>query len=284
MNFTTYKNLLKYSLVENKKTYISAFGIGILAYIVCSLFFGHIINHGFGMVDYDGMKISNAAVMGSAIVGTGFFAFAMLFVVTQAELANRYCVARKGALYNMIPASHVEKGWAIITMTLVVNIFGGILFYFIAYCLSSLYYIICNATVDFSPFYFFTNMNFHFGPHSGIDYADAAKFTAILALIMIPVSSFANHMLYYNLVTYFRSKAQLKGLASYIIIQFLFVLLLIFIGTTIDNNVNIQDWLNKNVTPIDALHFVDAILLSLIPITAGFIYWFMRRLHYKEIR
>ncbi|MCF0208514.1 MAG: hypothetical protein HUK07_03600, partial [Bacteroidaceae bacterium] len=157
-NFNRYVSLLKYSMLENKKTYLSTLAVGLLIFLFLSMMFAQLIPFGFNRAEYHGdmlqMQLESVITISSLV-----FSVVIFLTATQQELVNRYCIQREGMQYNLLPATYLEKGFAIITVTIVVSLVSVLLFYLFTYTFLYLYFEFCNATVEYTPFYYFYKLN-----------------------------------------------------------------------------------------------------------------------------
>ena len=215
-----YTSILKYSLAENRKIYLTAFGIGLFTFLFIATFvFYSAYGFNFSEIDLSGVNVQTNIEV-SSFCTTLFFAIIMVFVATQAELVNRYCIAREGTQFTLLPATYIEKGFGILTMYVLVVVVGSLLFHLVVYSLMSLMYSLYGADFTFSPFVYKeiipTMGNIHTSS-SGID--DATNTFLSHIIYMVPVTCAIKMLLYFTLVTYFKKKAQLKALLSYLIIN-----------------------------------------------------------------
>ncbi|MCF0243975.1 MAG: hypothetical protein HUK06_04300 [Bacteroidaceae bacterium] len=284
-NFNRYKSLLSYSMAENKKTYFMAFGISILVVAMLQFLFAHTFIYQFGSRVAENL-VQNSLDAGSIIAALGFAAV-MVFVITQVELSNRYCIAREGTQYCMLPATYLEKGCVILTQFIIFNILATVVFYFVIYCMMALYYAYYDGFFTFQPFYIIKqvmySMNiFDIKSAQPMDTSDTMDFivTTRLLILMLPVSYIISILYYLTLVTFFRTKSQLKAygtqLAINTVIQWFFLLCIPFALEHIE-------FLRR--LPLQYFPYIlDFCIIMQIPVAIAFGWWFFHRLHYKEIK
>lgn len=288
-NFKRYKALLNYSIVENKRNYIMAFGIGILAFTFFGVLFFHLFPNGFSAVDFGGVD-KQPEIEGVSLIATLFFGIAMTFMTTQLELVNRYCLQREATQYCLLPATYKEKGWSVITMFFGTVAIGCILYYLAIYLMLCIYVWACNGGATFQPFIIVgEGINAYIDlMTTGHNAPEGAKLFCTLLIAMIPVSVLLNTIYYFVVVTYFKTKAQLKALAVQMVINnvisWVFFMLTGIFGTFFGEN--IEEFIRNldNVNPSTVFAVLDGLILLVIPATIAFGWWFFRRLHYKEIR
>ncbi len=288
-NFSQYKSLLRYSMVENKRNYMMAFGIGILAYTLIGIFFFNILPSGGLFINYEGEDMQGA-LEAMTIIATLIFGTVMTFAITQFELVNRYCLQREAMQYNLLPASYKEKGWAILTMFFGCVLLASIVYYLVVYIITYLYFVIFNGAVDFLPFCIIgegINEFIKTFPH---EVPSGVYFSLVLFVCMIPFSIIGQTLCYFVIVTYFKTKAQIKALVvlqiasnviswAFLIVGSAFIPF--FDGSFIDEYIRNID----EATALCYLYAFDAfIVIITVAYAIGFGYWFFRRLHYKEIR
>ena len=288
-NFDNYKSLLKYSMVENKRNYMMAFGIGILAYTLIGLFFFNILPSGGLFLNYEGADMQGE-MEAMTIIATVIFGTIMTFVITQFELVNRYCLQREGMQYNLLPASYKEKGWAILTMFFGFVIIGSLIYYLLVYAITFIYFLVFNADVTFQPFCIFGQGISEFINSFPRDIPNGVTFSLILFICMIPLAILGQTLCYFVAVTFFKTKAQIKALVVIQIISNIISWAFLIVGSAIAQFMDFEflneylDNMNEQ-TALGYLYVFDAfIVIITVAFTLGFGYWFFRRLHYKEIR
>lgn len=288
-NFDNYKSLLKYSMVENKRNYMMAFGIGILAYTLIGLFFFNILPSGGLFLNYEGADMQGE-MEAMSITATVIFGTIMTFVITQFELVNRYCLQREGMQYNLLPASYKEKGWAILTMFFGFVIIGSLIYYLLVYAITFIYFLVFNADVTFQPFCIFGQGISEFINSFPRDIPNGVTFSLILFICMIPLAILGQTLCYFVAVTFFKTKAQIKALVVIQIISNIISWAFLIVGSAIAQFMDFEflneylDNMNEQ-TALGYLYVFDAfIVIITVAFTLGFGYWFFRRLHYKEIR
>lgn len=288
-NFDNYKSLLKYSMVENKRNYMMAFGIGILAYTLIGLFFFNILPSGGLFLNYEGADMQGE-MEAMSIIATVIFGTIMTFTITQFELVNRYCLQREAMQYNLLPASYKEKGWAILTMFFGCVIIGSLIYYLLVYAITFLYFIVFNASVDFQPFCIIGEGINEFIKSMPHDVPNGVFFSLVLFICMIPIAILGQTLCYFVAVTFFKTKAQIKALVVIQIISNIISWAFLIVGSAIAQFMDFEflneylDNMNEQ-TALGYLYVFDAFIVILnIAFTLGFGYWFFRRLHYKEIR
>lgn len=288
-NFDNYKSLLRYSMVENKRNYMMAFGIGILAYTLIGLFFFNILPSGGLFLNYEGADMQGE-MEAMSITATVIFGTIMTFVITQFELVNRYCLQREGMQYNLLPASYKEKGWAILTMFFGFVIIGSLIYYLLVYAITFIYFLVFNADVTFQPFCIFGQGISEFINSFPRDIPNGVTFSLILFICMIPLAILGQTLCYFVAVTYFKTKAQIKALVVIQIISNIISWAFLIVGSAIAQFMDFEflteylDNMNEQ-TALGYLYVFDAfIVIITVAFTLGFGYWFFRRLHYKEIR
>lgn len=289
-NFNNYKSLLRYSMVENKRNYLMSFGVGILAYTLIGIFFFNILPSGGLFINYDGEDMQGP-LEGMSIIATGIFGTIMTFVITQFELVNRYCLQREAMQYNLLPATYKEKGWAIISMFFGFVIIGSLIYYLLVYAITFFYFLIFNGAVTFQPFCIIGEgiSNFARAMFQD-DMPTGLTFSLILFLCMTPLSLFSETLCYFVTVTYFKTKAQIKALATLMIISNVISWAFLIVGSAVVQFTDLTfiDEFVKNIdkdTALGYLYVFDAfIVIVSFAFAFGFGSWFFRRLHYKEIR
>lgn len=277
-------------MVENKRNYLMAFGIGILAYTLIGLFFFNILPSGGLFVNYEGEDMQGP-LEAMSFIATGIFAVVMTFAITQFELVNRYCLQREAMQYNLLPATYKEKGWAIISMFFGFVIIGSLIYYLLVYAITFFYFIIFNGTVTFQPFCIIGEGISYFAEAMfKDDMPTGVTFSIIIYLCMIPVSIFSQTLCYFVTVTYFKTKAQIKALAALMVISNVFSWIFLIVGSAIVQFTDLSfiDEFVKNIdknTALGYLYVFDAFIV-IVSFAFAFVfgYWFFRRLHYKEIR
>ncbi|MCF0192870.1 MAG: hypothetical protein HUK05_05560 [Prevotella sp.] len=288
LNFNRYISLLKYSMLENKKTYLSTLAVGLLIFLFLSMMFAQLIPYGFNRADYHGVVMQD--ILDKTITISSLLFFIVIFLTaTQQELVNRYCIQREGVQYNLLPATYLEKGFAIITVTIVVSLVSVLLFYLFTYTFFYLYFVFSNATVDYMPFYDFYDLNnmilssvIASGDHIGL------LSLQISILIFVPFALLFNLFYHFVIVTFFKRKAQLKAIAVEKVIENMFVWVFGAIVTfmaTMDAEI-MTKFFNflRDISEALGVFLIDAFILMIVPLAIGFGYWFFRRLHYKELR
>lgn len=288
-NFDNYKSLLKYSMVENKRNYMMAFGIGILAYTLIGLFFFNILPSGGLFLNYEGADMQGE-MEAMSIIATVIFGTIMTFTITQFELVNRYCLQREAMQYNLLPASYKEKGWAILTMFFGFVIIGSLIYYLLVYAITFIYFLVFNADVTFQPFCIFGQGINEFIKSMPHDVPNGVFFSLVLFICMIPIAILGQTLCYFVAVTFFKTKAQIKALVVIQIISNIISWAFLIVGSAIAQFMDFEflneylDNMNEQ-TALGYLYVFDAFIVILnFAFTLGFGYWFFRRLHYKEIR
>ncbi len=288
-NFNNYKSLLRYSMVENKRNYMMAIGVGILAYTLIGLFFFNILPSGGLFLNYKGADMQGE-LEAMTIIATIIFGTVMTFVITQFELVNRYCLQREAMQYNLLPATYKEKGWAILTMFFGFVLIGSLIYYLLVYAITFIYFMVFNADVTFQPFCIFGESISKFIESFPRDIPNGVIFSLILFICMIPLAILGQTLCYFVAVTYFKTKAQIKALVILQVISNILSWVFLIIGSAIVQLMDLE-FLNEYFNNIDEqtalgyLYALDAFIVILsFAFAFGFGYWFFRRLHYKEIR
>ncbi len=276
-------------MVENKRNYMMAFGIGILAYTLIGLFFFNILPSGGLFLNYKGADMQGE-LEAMTIIATIIFGTVMTFVITQFELVNRYCLQREAMQYNLLPATYKEKGWAILTMFFGFVLIGSLIYYLLVYAITFIYFLVFNASVYFQPFCIFGQGINEFINSFPRDIPNGVTFSLILFICMIPVSVVGQTLCYFVAVTYFKTKAQIKALIILQVISNIIAWVFLIVGSAIAQLMDVE-FLNEYFDNIDEqtalgyLYALDAFIVIIsVAFTVGFGYWFFRRLHYKEIR
>ncbi|MCQ2243186.1 MAG: hypothetical protein MJZ32_02890 [Bacteroidaceae bacterium] len=288
-NFSQYKSLLRYSMVENKRNYMMAFGIGVLAYTLIGIFFFNILPSGGLFLNYEGADMQGE-LEAMSITSTVIFGTVMTFVITQFELVNRYCLQREAMQYNLLPASYKEKGWAILTMFFGCVIIGSLIYYLLAYIITFIYFLVFNADVTFQPFCVIGEGISEFVKSFPHEVPNGVFFSLVLFICMIPLGLFGQTLCYFVAVTYFKTKAQIKALVVLQVISNVISWAFLIVGSAIAQFADLsflEDFFNNmnEQTALGYLYVFDAFIVILsFAIALGFGYWFFRRLHYKEIR
>lgn len=289
-NINRYKALVKYSMTENRKTYLTAFGISLLVFALFFMLFAHCFAYNFGKVDLTNTNVQGVIDISSLIATYLFFAV-MLFVVTQVEVSNRYCIAREGMQYCLLPASYKEKGCAILTQFAIFEFIAPMVFYVAVYSLMSLYYMVYGGVFTFQPLAFTEHIGAMFNVEVLSQHQDMIPLanTIRLFIAMLPVT-WALELLYYLvLVTFFRTKSQLKAYGLNVVISniliWIFMACTTAVGALYTTSEGFHEWVDVTFDDVVTIaHTLDALILLQIPLTILFGWWFFRRLHYKEIR